>query len=228
MPDKNEERIRNLGRGFCWMRPVDYECISQLRMRVEVDEKGSMLMIGGRPVLHYDGETVWADIEHWPGVVAGWSGGGGGGWGGRHSYSRRQKRALDRKEGVAKSVMNLCLPMHWGASLLPIGLTFRASERQALVSMPVGLQWPAPTGPYDPKLKAVELPKDFDLAIYHAHCAPPPDFGYSYSPSARSHSYLQGLSWRTIRRGQLELKQVPACPWDLPRHRNRSRQGFPK
>lgn len=220
MPDL-DETIVNLGRGFCWMRPVDSGSHGlNLSMHVEVGDRGSVLMLHGYPLLHYDGDTVWADPGQWVGAVSKWQP-----WVKYHGGSRRRGRKREeeiiaRKKAAVNAVMKRCLPLHWTANLPGYELCFKASDRQAPLPMPTGIS--SRSIPIAGLLVAVELPRDFDLGAYHACCPRPRDRRYSRSRTAKGDQHSGSLNWRTIRREFLVRKDVPPCPWPLPLHRNRT------
>ena len=212
MPDIYEQ-VRNLARGFCWMRPVDYSKFNMLQTCVNVTEAGSVLVVHEYPLLYYDGETVWRN-DSWPTSVAyGYRG------------TKRQRRVRDQRNINICTVIKRCLPMHWSAKFPENSMTFRASARQAPIHMP---RLFASSNSGYPKLTAVELPLNIDLAHYNRLCYAPTNRKHACLPSSASEGYLLGLTWRTMTSEGLVRRQVPSCPWDLPLHRNRSPKESPK
>lgn len=215
-----DEKITNLGRGFCWMRPVDYADSRGLNMHVEVGDKGSVLMLHGYPLLHYDGDTVWADPGQWVGAVQRWQP-----WvtyrvRRRSRVRKSEEEDIARKKAAVHAAMRRCLPLHWTPNLPAHDLCFKASPRQAPLQLPTGFT--PRTIPNAGLLVAVEVPRDFDLGAYHACCPRPLDRRYSRARTSMGDEYSRKLDWRTIRREFLVRKDVPPCPWPLPLHRNRA------
>ena len=217
-----DEKITNLGRGFCWMRPVDYADSRNLNMYVEVGDRGSVLMLHGYPLLHYDGDTVWADLGQWTGALQKWQPWVTSSGRRRRRGLKREEEIIARKKNTVHAVMKRCLPMHWTPNLPAYDLCFKASDRQAPLPMPTGIFLSSRSIPMAGLLVAVELPQDFDLGAYHACCPRPKDRRYSRVRTAKGDQHSGSLNWRTIRREFLVRKDVPPCPWPLPLHRNRT------
>jgi hypothetical protein len=195
------------------MRPVDYSKFNMLQTCVNVTEAGSVLVVHEYPLLYYDGETVWRN-DSWPTSVA-------------HGYcgTKRQRRVREQRNINICTVIKRCLPMHWSAKFPENSMTFRAAARQAPIHMP---RLFASSNSGYPKLTAVELPLNIDMAHYNRLCYAPTNRKHACLPSPASEKYLLGLMWRTMTPEGLVRRQVPSCPWDLPLHRNRSPKESPK